>query len=47
MNHPNVHKLLGMMYDIVQQVCPGVVFLGEAIVEPFEIVKYFEHHENE
>lgn len=41
MNHPNVHKLLGMMYEIVQQVCPSVIFLGEAIVEPYEIVKYF------
>ena len=41
MNHPNVHKLVGMMYEIVQQVCPSVIFLGEAIVEPYEIVKYF------
>lgn len=45
MNHPNVHKLLGMMYEIIQQVCPGVVFLGEAIVEPYEIVKYFGNQE--
>lgn len=41
MNHPNVHKLVGMMYEIVQRICPSVIFLGEAIVEPFEIVKYF------
>lgn len=41
MNHANVHKLLQMMYSIVQQVCPSVVFLGEAIIEPKEIVKYF------
>lgn len=41
MNHPNVHKLVGMMYEIVQQICPSVIFLGEAIVEPYEIVKYF------
>ena len=41
MNHPNVHKLIGMMYEIVRQVCPSVIFLGEAIVEPYEIVKYF------
>lgn len=41
MNHPNVHKLIAMMYHIVQEVCPSVIFLGEAIVEPFEIVKYF------
>lgn len=41
MNLPNVHKLIAMMYEIVQQVCPSVIFLGEAIVQPFEIVKYF------
>lgn len=41
MNLPNVHKLIAMMYEIVQQICPSVIFLGEAIVEPFEIVKYF------
>ena len=41
MNHPNVHKLISMMYEIAQEVCPSVIFLGEAIVEPFEIVKYF------
>ena len=45
MNHPNVHKIIGMMYQIVQQVCPSVIFLGEAIVEPFEIVKYFGNHD--
>lgn len=41
MNHPKVHKLLRMMYHIVKEVCPSVIFLGEAIVEPHEIVKYF------
>lgn len=41
MNHPNVHKLIAMMHQIVKEVCPSVIFLGEAIVEPFEIVKYF------
>lgn len=41
MNHPNVHTLLRMMYEIIQDVCPSVIFLGEAIVEPHEIVKYF------
>lgn len=41
MNHPRVHTLLRMMYQIVQEVCPSVIFLGEAIVEPHEIVKYF------
>lgn len=41
MNLPEVHQLLRMMYAIIQEVCPSVVFLGEAIVEPQEIVKYF------
>lgn len=41
MNHPRVHMLLRMMYQIVQEVAPSVIFLGEAIVEPHEIVKYF------
>ncbi|MDO4294977.1 MAG: alpha-amylase family protein [bacterium] len=41
MNHPKVHELLRMMYQILQEVCPSVIFLGEAIVEPHEIVKYF------
>ncbi len=45
MNLPNVHKLIAMMYHIIQQVCPSVIFLGEAIVEPFEIIKYFGNHE--
>lgn len=45
MNHPRVHQLLRMMYHIVQEVCPSVIFLGEAIVEPHEIVKYFGSHE--
>jgi len=41
MNHKNVHTLLKMMYCIIQEVCPSVIFLGEAIIEPKEIVKYF------
>lgn len=41
MNHPKVHTLLRMMHCIIREVCPSVVFLGEAIVEPKEIVKYF------
>ncbi|NDO45631.1 alpha-amylase family protein [Clostridium sp. MD294] len=41
MNHINVHTLLKMMYSIIQEVCPSVIFLGEAIIEPKEIVKYF------
>lgn len=41
MNLPQVHTLIRMMHVIVEQVCPSVIFLGEAIVEPHEIVKYF------
>ena len=41
MNLPQVHTLLKMFRMIADQVCPSVVFLGEAIVEPHEIVKYF------
>lgn len=41
MNHPYVHKLLRMLNSIAADVCPSVIFLGEAIVEPHEIVKYF------
>lgn len=41
MNLPQVHTLIKMMKMIAASVCPSVVFLGEAIVEPHEIVKYF------
>ncbi len=41
MNHPKAHELIRMLYEIVQEVCPSVIFLGEAIVQPYEIVKYF------
>lgn len=41
MNHPKVHILLRMLHHIIEEVCPSVIFLGEAIVEPREIVKYF------
>ena len=41
MNLPQVHTLLKMYEMIVEEVCPSVIFLGEAIVEPHEIVKYF------
>ncbi len=46
-NLPNVHVLLDMFNTIISYVCPSVVLLGEAIVEPEEIVKYFgtEHQE--
>lgn len=41
MNLPQVHTLIRMLQMIVEEVCPSVIFLGEAIVEPHEIVKYF------
>lgn len=41
MNLPQVHTLIAMMRMIAGKVCPSVIFLGEAIVEPKEIVKYF------
>lgn len=41
MNLPQVHTLLKMMKMIADDVCPSVIFLGEAIVEPKEIVRYF------
>lgn len=40
-NHPTIHILLDMMHQIIEEVAPAVVLLGEAIVEPEEIVKYF------
>ena len=40
-NLPQVHTLLRMFRIITEIVCPGVALLGEAIVEPFQIVKYF------
>lgn len=45
MNLPQVHRLIRMFKAITREVCPSVVFLGEAIVEPHEIVKYFGEHE--
>lgn len=41
MNLPQVHTLLRMYHMLVEEVCPSVIFKGEAIVEPHEIVKYF------
>ena len=46
MNLPEVHTLIQMLREIAAEVCPGVVFLGEAIVEPREIVKYFGTEED-
>ncbi|NDL66526.1 amylosucrase [Anaerotalea alkaliphila] len=40
-NLPQIHVLLEMMDLIVEIACPSLVLLGEAIVEPEEIVKYY------
>ncbi|PKM49635.1 MAG: alpha-amylase [Firmicutes bacterium HGW-Firmicutes-7] len=40
-NLPEVHMILQMIHLITDIVCPSVILLGEAIVEPEEIVKYF------
>ncbi|MCR3905450.1 MAG: alpha-amylase family glycosyl hydrolase [Tenericutes bacterium] len=40
-NLPMIHKLIEMLNLIKNIVCPSVALLGEAIVEPHEIVKYF------
>ena len=40
-NLPTIHKLLEMIQLIRNEVAPSVSLLGEAIVEPDEIVKYF------
>ena len=42
-NLPNVHKLLRMLQIIAKMIAPSMAILGEAIVEPDEIVKYFGH----
>jgi amylosucrase len=40
-NLPPIHDLIRMIQLIKMLVCPSVALLGEAIVEPVEIVKYF------
>lgn len=46
-NHPIIHKLLRMFHLITEIVCPSVALLGEAIVEPEEIVGYFGRESEE
>lgn len=46
-NLPQVHTLVRMFRIISEIVCPGVVLLGEAIVEPYQIVKYFGRDKEE
>ncbi|MCR5703162.1 MAG: amylosucrase [Eubacterium sp.] len=40
-NHPKVHTILRMMRMISEIVCPGVLFLGEVVMEPERSVSYF------
>ena len=40
-NLPEAHELMKFFQLVKQYVCPGVAILGEAIVEPHEIYRYF------
>jgi amylosucrase len=40
-NRPEIHDLIYMLQIIKDIVCPSLAILGEAIVEPHEIIKYF------
>ncbi len=46
-NHPTIHKILRMFQLITDIVCPSVALLGEAIVQPEEIVKYYGEDNSE
>lgn len=40
-NLPQVHTIVRMMRMITEIVCPGVVLLGEVVMEPAKVVPYF------
>ena len=40
-NLPEVHTLVRMMNLVCRIVCPGVMLLGEVVMEPREVVPYF------
>ena len=40
-NLPQVHKLVRMLRLAVQIVCPGVLLLGEVVMEPKKVAPYF------
>ena len=40
-NLPQVHTMVRMMRMITEIVCPGVVLLGEVVMEPAKVVPYF------
>ena len=40
-NLPQVHTIVRMMRMIAEIVCPGILFLGEVVMEPKELAPYF------
>ena len=40
-NLPQVHNIVRMMRMICEIVCPGVLLLGEVVMEPSRVVPYF------
>jgi amylosucrase len=46
-NLPHVHLIMSLLHHVSRYVAPSVALLGEAIVEPEEIVKYFGEKEPE
>ena len=40
-NLPQVHNIVRMMRMITEIVCPGVLLLGEVVMEPEKVVPYF------
>lgn len=45
-NLPRAHDFMEVFQIVKQLACPGVAILGEAIVQPDEIFKYFGSHEH-
>ena len=46
-NLPQVHTIVRMMRMITEIVCPGVLLLGEVVMEPEKVVPYFGTLENQ
>lgn len=40
-NLPQIHTIVRMMRMILEIVCPGVILLGEVVMEPSKVVPYF------
>lgn len=40
-NLPEVHTIVRMVRIITEMVCPGVILLGEVVMEPVKVVPYF------